>query len=116
VTSSKARSFRLAAPDAVAVEQLAAWRVLENREGCDTSTGRIFPVNPRTLQRDVTRLVGLPAHALRRGDAVNWLRRGGSQTSLMVIAGWRNPVMVSKYTRALAADLALEEARRLQAS
>ena len=59
-------------------------------------------------------LVGLPPHALRRGHAVHWLRQGGSQASLQVICGWRTSAMVSRYTRALAADLAVEEARRLQ--
>ena len=65
VTSSKARSFRLAALDGVAVERLWAWRLRADvREGCDT---RVFPFIVRTLQRDVTKLVGVPPHALRRG-------------------------------------------------
>lgn len=112
VTSSKARSFRLAALDGVAVERLWAWRLrADTRGGCDT---RVFPFIARTLQRDVTKLVGVPPHALRRGYAVHWLRQGGSQASLQVICGWRTSAMVSRYTRALAADLAVEEARRLQ--
>jgi integrase len=90
VTSSKGRTFRWAVLDRVAIERLQAW------QGCDTSSGRVFPVNSRTLQRDVVRLVGLPAHALRRGHAIDWLRKGGSQTSLMVICGWKNPTMVSR--------------------
>jgi integrase len=60
VSGSKARSFRLAALDGVAVERLRAWRALETvesttveNEGYDT-TGRVFPVNSRTLQRDGT--------------------------------------------------------------
>ena len=41
VTSSKARSFRLAALDGVAVERLWAWRLRGDvRGGCDT---RVFP-------------------------------------------------------------------------
>ena len=41
VTSSKARTFRWAVLDRVAIERLQAW------QGCDTNTGRVFPVNSR---------------------------------------------------------------------
>ena len=102
VTSSKGRTFRWAVLDRVAIERLQAW------QGCDISTGRVFPVNSRTLQRDVVRLVG--------PHAIDWLRKGGSQTSLMVICGWKNPTMVSRYTKTLASELAIEEARRIRAS
>ena len=51
VTSSRGRTFRWAVMDRVAIERLQAW------QACDTSTGRVFPVNSRTLQRDVVRLV-----------------------------------------------------------
>ena len=48
VTSSKARTFRWAVLDRVAIERLQAW------QGCDTRTGRVFPVNSRTLQGSAT--------------------------------------------------------------
>lgn len=57
--------------------------------------------------------VDVSAHAFRRGLAARALRKGVSQASLMVIAGWTSPVMVSRYTRSVATEVATEEYRRL---
>ena len=49
----------------------------------------------------------------RRAYAVNWLRMGGSETSLMAIAGWSSISMVQQYTRMNSQELAIDEARRI---
>ena len=76
-------------------------------------TALVFGYAKRTAARDAERLIGMPLHAFRRGMAVEWLRRGGSQVSLQALNGWRSGLMVSKYVRALSAELALDEHRRL---
>lgn len=52
-------------------------------------------------------------HMLRRGGAIKWRRKGGSVTSLMVIGGWNDISMVSRYIKAAESEIAIEEARRL---
>lgn len=57
--------------------------------------------------------VDVTAHAFRRGFAMEWLRRGGSETYLRRIAGWESPAMVQKYTQAVAAEESLVQHERL---
>lgn len=52
-------------------------------------------------------------HLLRHTAAHRWLSAGGSESGLMAVAGWSQPDMLMRYTRARAADRAAEEARRL---
>lgn len=52
-------------------------------------------------------------HRLRHTAAHRWLAAGGSEHGLMAVAGWSSPEMIGRYTNALAADRAAEEARRL---
>lgn len=53
---------------------------------------------------------GLPsAHAWRRGWAVYSLSLGVSEASVRAAAGWSSGEMVSRYTRALAGELAVNE-------
>lgn len=52
-------------------------------------------------------------HSFRRGFATNWLERGGSESSLMALAGWTNPNMVRRYTAHQRERLAAEEFKRL---
>ena len=54
----------------------------------------------------------LPAHAWRRGWAVQSLRSGVSETSVRSAAGWSSGAMVARYTRAMSAELALDEFQR----
>ncbi len=57
----------------------------------------------------------LTPHALRRRFAVTWLLQGGSETSLMRIAGWSSRDMIALYSKASADVIAAEEFRRLMA-
>jgi len=67
-----------------------------------------------TLRRVSERAgVTFSSHDARRAYAVNWLRMGGSETSLMAIAGWSSISMVQRYTRMNSQELAIDEARRL---
>ena len=55
----------------------------------------------------------LPAHAWRRGWAVEALRAGVSEASVRSAAGWTSGAMVVRYTRALAEDIAVHEFQRV---
>jgi len=52
-------------------------------------------------------------HRLRHTAAHRWLSAGGSEGGLMAVAGWSNPQMLMRYTRAQASARAADEARRL---
>lgn len=54
----------------------------------------------------------LPAHAWRRGWAVEALRHGVSEASVRAAAGWASGAMVARYTRAVASELAIDEFKR----
>jgi integrase len=74
-------------------------------------------INPDAIQRILDRLGAPSAHAFRRGWTVDSVRAGVSQTSVQAAAGWASGAMVSRYTRALSGELALEEfGRRWQGS
>ena len=55
----------------------------------------------------------LPAHAWRRGWAVEALRAGVSEASVRAAAGWSSGAMVVRYTRALSTSLAIDEFNRV---
>jgi site-specific recombinase XerD len=55
----------------------------------------------------------LTAHQLRRAFATNWLRKGGSESALMRLAGWSDTAMIRHYTRDLADEIAAVEYRKL---
>ena len=57
----------------------------------------------------LARLDAPSAHAWRRGWAVRALRAGVSETSVKAAAGWSSGAMVSRYTRTLSGEIALEE-------
>jgi integrase len=60
--------------------------------------------------RGVLRRLNAPsAHCWRRGWTVSALASGVSQASVEAAAGWAGPAMVSRYTRQMAGDLALQE-------
>lgn len=59
---------------------------------------------------------GLPhlaPHAFRRGFAINWLAKGGTEVGLMRQGGWTDPEMVGRYTRSAADQLSAAEFHRL---
>ncbi|MCV7050478.1 tyrosine-type recombinase/integrase [Mycobacterium heidelbergense] len=53
-------------------------------------------------------------HRLRHTFASRFLSLGGSEGSLMQVAGWRTRQMVDRYSRDTAAERAITEARRLR--
>lgn len=53
------------------------------------------------------------AHQLRRRFCVNWLLKGGSESSLVRLLGWADATMVSTYVRAAADEISASEYRRL---
>lgn len=53
-------------------------------------------------------------HLMRHTAAHRWLAAGGSESGLMATAGWTRPDMLMRYTKARAADRAIDEARKLQ--
>jgi len=62
------------------------------------------------------RAAGIPGfhpHLLRHTAAHRWLAAGGSEGGLMAVAGWSQPDMLMRYTKARASDRAADEARDL---
>lgn len=82
-----------------------------------TGRGSLWSVTePYQLIRQVVRRHSdntLTPHALRRAFAVSWLLRGGSETSLMRLAGWSSLAMIRTYTQASADVIASDEFKRL---
>lgn len=70
------------------------------------------PLTAQGVRMVLRHLDAAPAHSWRRGWAVDSLRQGVSQTSVQAAAGWANGTMVTRYTRALAGDLAMTEFER----
>ena len=58
-------------------------------------------------------ITGFHPHLLRHTAAHRWLAAGGSEGGLMAVAGWSQPDMLMRYTRARASDRAAAEARDL---
>lgn len=52
-------------------------------------------------------------HRLRHTAAHRWLSAGGSEAGLMAVAGWSQPAMLHRYTKARASERAAAEARTL---
>jgi integrase len=76
------------------------------------TSGSVFNMTPNAVRLLLQRLVAPSAHAWRRGWAVQALRVGVSETSVRAAAGWSSGAMVARYTRALSAELAVEEFQR----
>lgn len=58
-------------------------------------------------------ITGFHPHLLRHTAAHRWLAAGGSEGGLMAVAGWSQPDMLMRYTRARASERAASEAREL---
>jgi len=76
------------------------------------SQGSLFEMTTNAIRLVLVRLEAPSAHAWRRGWAVESLRRGVSEASVKSTAGWANGAMVSRYTSALSAEVAIEEFKR----
>lgn len=77
------------------------------------TNGLVFEMSSNAI-RLILQRAGLPsAHAWRRGWAVNALSMGVSEASVRAAAGWSSGEMVSRYTRTLAGELAVNEFGRV---
>ena len=74
--------------------------------------GSVFQMTSNAIRLCLQRLGAPSAHAWRRGWAVRALRMGVSEASVKAVAGWSSGAMVSRYTRTLSGELALEEFSR----
>lgn len=73
----------------------------------------VFGMSSNAIRLALQR-AGLPAcHAWRRGWAVCALRAGVSESSVRAAGGWSSGAMVTRYTRALSGELAVEEFQRI---
>jgi site-specific recombinase XerD len=52
-------------------------------------------------------------HKLRHTWASRWKDAGGSEQSMMALAGWTSPKMIARYTRANSSDRAVAESQKL---
>ena len=55
----------------------------------------------------------LGAHAWRRKFAGDWIKAEGTEVGLMAYAGWSSTEMVARYTKSVAQENAINEAKRL---
>jgi integrase/recombinase XerD len=88
----------------------SACRLIRRSVGSRTE-GSLLEMSRTAIQLLLRRLDSPSPHAWRRGWAVEALRRGVSQASLQSAAGWSSGEMVSRYTRSLSHELAIEEFR-----
>ena len=93
---------------------LEAAKVLQGLIGSRNS-GSLFELSPCGISAVLKRLDLPSAHAWRRGWAVWSLQSGVSEASVRVVAGWSTGAMVSRYTAALAEELAMAEFARVSA-
>lgn len=56
---------------------------------------------------------GFHMHRCRHTLADRWLEAGGSEGGLMSVAGWSDPTMIRRYSKARAEARAIDEAKRL---
>jgi integrase len=71
----------------------------------------LFVISSNGIRLLLRRLNAPSAHAWRRGWAVRALRMGVSEASVKSAAGWSSGAMVSRYTRALSSEIAIDEFR-----
>ena len=74
--------------------------------------GSVFQMTSNAIRLCLNRLEAPSAHAWRRGWAVRALRAGVSEASVKAAAGWSSGAMVSRYTKSLSGEIALEEFSR----
>lgn len=116
IPESKTRKPRMAPLDPRACKAL---RVLLRSQRIDTGLlwrGERGALTTAGVRQMLQRLGAPPAHAWRRGWAVESLRAGVSQTSVQWAGGLSSPIMVSRYCRGLASELSMAEFGRRWAS
>jgi len=77
----------------------------------NSQSDSVLGMTSHAIQLMLRRIDAPSAHAWRRGWAVNSLRCGVSQTSVQAAGGWSSGAMVTRYTSAVSAELAIEEFR-----
>lgn len=85
----------------------ALWLSRQGAMSCDM----IYKMVTRTAA--ACGFANVTPHSFRRGFATTWLERGGSESSLMALAGWTSTQMVRRYTEHERARLAADEYRRI---
>ena len=78
--------------------------------------GERGPLSVTGIRQVLRRLDAPSPHAFRRGWAIESLRLGISQVSVEAAGGWSGPAMPSRYCKALAQELAMDEFKRARAS
>ena len=78
------------------------------------TSGSLFEMTGNAIMLRLRSLGIANAHAWRRGWAVESLRRGVSEASVKVAAGWSSGAMVSRYTAALSSELAVAEFQKMR--
>jgi integrase/recombinase XerD len=73
----------------------------------------LFGMTSNAIRLCLERMGAPSAHAWRRGWAVQSLRLGISEASVKSAAGWSSGAMVSRYTRTLSGELAIDEFTRM---
>jgi len=81
----------------------------------DRGKGFTYDALHKTLKwrAELAGIEGFHPHLLRHTAAHRWLAKGGTEGGLMAMAGWSQPDMLMRYTRARAEHRAIEEAHRL---
>ncbi len=122
IRKAKNGKARRAPLDERALQHLARWlakRATYPVSGADALwIGKKGPMTSDGIRQVLERRrreagVTVSCHSMRRGWAAESLgRRGISQASVMVAAGWTTPTMPNLYTRTVAQDLMLTEFHR----
>lgn len=120
VRSSKNGEWRSCPLTVEATRHLLAWlRTRRAPDGCQSLwMGTKGPLSSDGVRQAIERRtkaagVDVSAHQFRRAIAARWIGNGGSETSLMRVAGWKQSTMVARYTRSVSHDLAEVEYRRV---
>ena len=101
------RSSKTGKPRVVPMPPVAVRWVRRHLRGWNEPT--LFGLTANGIHLLLRRHGLLPAHAWRRGWAVQSLRCGISETSVRSAAGWSSGAMVARYTRAVSTELAIDE-------
>jgi integrase len=104
------RSSKTGKPRVVPMPPITVRSVRRHLRGWNESD--LFALTTNGIRLMLRRNNLLSAHAWRRGWAVQSLRIGVSETSVRSAAGWSSGAMVARYTRAMSAELALDEFQR----
>lgn len=78
-----------------------------------TPSGITQIIQARALAAAVAAAVAVTTHSFRRAFAIAWLKRGGSESYLRSVCGWRSAEMVKRYTSSVINDEAIAMQRRL---